>query len=45
MNVRLATQVLSESVFKALQTFGPPGATATAWYIVICLIEFLTVCI
>ena len=39
MNVRLATQVLSESVSKALQTFGPPEAI----YIVICLIDFLTV--
>ena len=32
MNVRLATQVLSESVFKALQTFGPSEESATALY-------------
>ena len=32
MNVRLAAQVLSESVFQALKTFGPPDAIATAVY-------------
>eukprot|EP00794_Sanderia_malayensis_P002699 gene2699-3120_t len=32
MNVRLAAQVLSESVSQALQTFGPPEAGATALY-------------
>ena len=32
MNVRLATQVLSGSVFKSLQTFGPSEANATALY-------------
>ena len=32
MNVRLAAQVLSESVFQALNTFGPPDAIATAVY-------------
>ena len=30
MNVRLAAQVLSESVFKALTTCGPPEAIGTA---------------
>lgn len=32
MNVRLAAQVLSESVFQALQTYGPPDAIGTATY-------------
>ena len=32
MNVRLAAQVLSESVFQALQTYGPPDAIGTAIY-------------
>ena len=32
MNVRLAAQVLSESVFQALQTYGPPDAIGTAVY-------------
>ena len=32
MNVRLAAQVLSESVFSALSTFGPPESKATAEY-------------
>ena len=32
MNVRLAAQVLSESVFQALQTYGPPDAIETANY-------------
>ncbi len=32
MNVRLAAQVLSESVCQALQTFGPSEASATATY-------------
>lgn len=32
MNVRLAAQVLSESVFHALQTYGPPEAEATATF-------------
>ena len=31
-NGRLAAQVLSDSVFQALQTFGPPEAVATAAY-------------
>ena len=30
MNVRLAAQVLSESVFKALTTYGPPEAIGIA---------------
>ena len=30
MNVRLAAQVLSESVYHALHNFGPPEAAATA---------------
>ena len=30
MNVRLATQILSNSVSVALKNFGPPDATATA---------------
>ena len=30
MNVRLAAQVLSDSVFKALTTYGPPEAIGTA---------------
>ena len=32
MNVRLAAQVLSKSVYKALHTYGPPEAAATATY-------------
>ena len=32
MNVRLAAQVLSESVSQALQTFGPTEAHTTATY-------------
>ena len=32
MNVRLAAQTLSESVFQALQSFGPPEAIGTAIY-------------
>ena len=32
MNVRLAAQVLSESVFQALRTYGPHGAIGIATY-------------
>ena len=32
MNVRLAAQILSESVFQALRTYGPPDALETATY-------------
>ena len=32
MNVRLAAQALSESVFQASQSFGPPAAIGTAIY-------------
>ena len=32
MNVWLAAQALSESVFQALQSFGPPEAIGTAIY-------------
>ena len=32
MNVRLAAKALSESVFQALQSFGPPEAIGTAIY-------------
>ena len=32
MNVRLAAQALSKSVFQALQSFGPPEAIGTAIY-------------
>ena len=30
MNVKLAVQVLSDSVYQALKTYGPPEAIATA---------------
>ena len=32
MNARLAAQTLSESVFQALQSFGPPEAIGTSIY-------------
>ena len=32
MNVRLAAQVLSGSVSKALEVYGPPEAAGTAFY-------------
>ena len=32
MNVRLAAQVLGESVYQALTTFGPPSSQGTALY-------------